>query len=208
MRVYITAGGYDAMPPEELDEMLRYLKGLADATRLRLLGLLATEERSVEELAALLRVKAPTVSHHLAKLKDLDLVRMRAEGNTHYYRLNEHGLGRMNALLAAPEQVAALAGGLPEDAWERKVLGEYFTKNGRLREMPMQRKKRAVVMRWLAEQFAWGRTYTEKEVNELLGRYHEDVAYLRRELVGMNLLQREHGIYWQTEAGSEPHGKA
>lgn len=196
------------MPPEELDEMLRYLKGLADATRLRLLGLLATEERSVEELAALLRVKAPTVSHHLAKLRELDLVRMRAEGNTHYYRLNERGLGRVGALLATPEQVAALAGGQPEDAWERKVLGEFLDKNGRLREVPMQRKKRAVVMRWLAEQFAWGRTYTEKEVNALLGQYHEDVAYLRRELVGMNLLQRERGVYWRTEAAREPRDEA
>lgn len=195
------------MPREELDELLRYLKGLADATRLRLLGLLATEERSVAELAALLRVKAPTVSHHLAKLRELDLVRMRAEGNTHYYRLNEHGLGRMNTLLATPERVAALAGELPEDAWERKVLGEYFTKNGQLREMPMQRKKRAVVMRWLAEQFAWDRTYTEKEVNERLRQYHEDVAYLRRELVGMNLLQREHGVYWRPEPGSDPRGE-
>lgn len=184
------------MPPDELDDMLRYLKGLADATRLRLLGLLATEERSVEELAALLQVKAPTVSHHLAKLRELDLVRMRAEGNTHYYRLHEHGLDRVNALLASPERVAALASEQPEDAWERKVLGE-FVQDGRLKLIPAQRKKREVVMRWLVEQFAWGRTYTEKEVNELLGRYHEDVAYLRRELIGMRLLQREHGVYWR-----------
>jgi len=31
------------MPPDELDEVLRYLKALADHSRLRLLGLLATE---------------------------------------------------------------------------------------------------------------------------------------------------------------------
>ena len=195
------------MPPEELDEMLRYLKGLAEATRLRLLGLLATEERSVEELAALLRVKAPTVSHHLAKLRELDLVRMRAEGNTHYYRLNEHGLGRVNTLLATPEQVAAMAGELPEDAWEQKVLRDYFVE-GRLREIPAQRKKRDVILRWLAERFERGRTYSEKEINERLRQYHEDVAYLRRELVGMTLLQREHGVYWRPESGSEPRGEA
>lgn len=195
------------MPPEELDEMLRYLKGLADATRLRLLGLLATEERSVEELAALLRVKAPTVSHHLAKLRELDLVRMRAEGNTHYYRLNEHGLGRVNTLLATPERVAALAGKQPEDAWEQKVLSDFFAE-GRLREIPAQRKKRDVILRWLAQRFERDRTYSEKEINERLRQYHEDVASLRRELIGARLLQREHGIYWRTEAGSELRGEA
>lgn len=195
------------MPPEDLDEMLRYLKGLADATRLRLLGLLATEERSVEELAALLRLKAPTVSHHLAKLKELDLVRMRAEGNTHYYRLNEHGLGRMNTLLATPERVAALAGEASGDAWERKVLRDFFVE-GRLKEIPAQRKKRDVILRWLAEQFEWGRTYTENEVNELLRQYHEDVASLRRELIGLRLLQREHGVYWRPESRGEPRGEA
>ena len=184
------------MAQEELDEMLRFLKGLSDATRLRLLGLVATEERSVEELATLLRLKAPTVSHHLAKLKELDLVRMRAEGNTHYYRLNELGLGRVNTLLATPKHIATLAGEQGADAWERKVLRDFIAE-GRLKEMPAQRKKREVVLRWLAEQFDRGRTYSEKDVNELLTRHHEDVAYLRRELVGAHLLQREHGVYWR-----------
>ena len=192
------------MPPDELDDMLRYLKGLADPTRLRLLGLLATQERSVEELATLLRVKAPTVSHHLAKLKELDLVHMRAEGNTHFYRLYEQGLGRMKTLLASPERIAALAGEQPSDAWERKVLRDFFA-DGRLKNVPAQRKKREVVLTWLAAQFEPDRTYTEQEANELLGRYHDDVAYLRRELVGMRLLQREHGIYWRPpSAGEQP----
>src|SRR4051812_19082702 len=51
------------------------------------LGILATRECSVEELAALLELRAPTVSHHLARLKDLGLVAMRADGNTHLYHL-------------------------------------------------------------------------------------------------------------------------
>ena len=192
--------------------MLRYLKGLADATRLRLLGLLAIDERSVEELAALLQVKAPTVSHHLAKLKALDLVLMRAEGNTHFYRLNGRGLERLNARLATPERVAALAVEQPVDAWERKVLRD-FVEDGRLNAVPAQRKKREVVLRWLADRFEVGRTYAEKDVNELLAHSHEDVAYLRRELIGMQLLQREHGVYWRTpsrhdQAADTPSGDA
>lgn len=187
------------MPPEELEELLGYLKALADQSRLRLLGLLATQERSVDELATLLDLRPPTVSHHLSKLKELDLVSMRAEGNTHLYRLNARGLGRVNKLLATPERVADLARDFEGDAWERKVLRD-FIEDGRLKAIPAQEKKRLVILRWLAEQFDWGQTYPEKDVNEVLKRVHPDVASLRRDLIGHRFMERENGVYWRTRA--------
>src|SRR2546421_14871 len=69
----------------------------------------------------------------------------------------------------------------------------------RLRRIPAQRKKRVVVLRKLLERFARGRTYSEREVNELLGRAHEDVATLRRELVMYGFLKRERGVYGVAE---------
>jgi len=62
------------MPQEEFETLLQFFKAVADETRLKLLGILATREHSVEELAALLQLKAPTVSHHLAKLKEINAV--------------------------------------------------------------------------------------------------------------------------------------
>ena len=183
--------------PQDLDTIVIYLKTLADQTRLRLLGLLATERRSVEELAALLNLKPSTVSWHLGKLKELDLVRMRADGNTHIYRLNGKGLGRINKLLVTPERVAMIARD-DENAWERKVLRD-FLEDGALREIPAYRKKRDVILRWLADQFAFGRTYTEAEVNEIIKRSHPDFATLRRELIGGRFMRRELGIYERVE---------
>lgn len=186
---------------EDLESIVRYLKTLADQTRLRLLGLLATEKRSVEELATLLDLKPSTVSWHLNKLKELDLVRMRAEGNTHVYQLNGKGLGRINKLLATPERVAVIAKD-DEDAWERKVLRD-FLEEGTLREIPAYRKKRHVILRWLADQFEYGRTYTEAEVNAIIKRHHPDSATLRRELVGGDFMRREHGVYWRVELSGD-----
>ena len=183
--------------PQDLDTMVRYLKTLADQTRLRLLGLLATEKRSVEELATLLGLKPSTVSWHLGKLKELDLVRMRAEGNTHVYQLNSKGLGRINKLLMTPERVAIIAQD-NENAWERKVLRD-FLEDGALKEIPAYRKKRSVILRWLANQFEVGRTYTEAEVNEIIKRRHADSATLRRELIGGGFMRRERGTYWRVE---------
>ena len=188
----------------ELQTLLRYLKTLADQTRLRILGLLANQSRSVEELAHLLDLKASTVSWHLGKLKELELVQMRAEGNTHVYRLNGKGLGQIHHLLDSPERMSLWVDDEAGDAWERKVIADYV-QDGRLKVMPAYRKKREILLRWLADTFEYGRTYTEKDVNELLGHYHEDTATLRRELVGYKLLQRERGIYWRTPAPAQPH---
>ncbi len=48
-----------ASASDDLQTLLVYLKTLADQTRLRILGLLAAEKRSVEELATLLDLKPP-----------------------------------------------------------------------------------------------------------------------------------------------------
>jgi hypothetical protein len=181
----------------DLQTMLVYLKTLADETRLRMIGLLAEQKRSVEELAALLDLRPPTVSWHLARLKEVDLVAMQAEGNTHIYRLNGKGLGRINKLLAAPERVAVLDE-VEAQAWDRKVLQDFLT-GAYAKALPSYRKKRQIILRWLAKQFEEGRRYPEKEVNEIIKRYHPDTAALRRELIGEKLMQRESGVYWRLE---------
>ena len=183
----------EATPGAELG----ILKALADESRLAILGLVARRERSVSELAALLAVKAPTVSHHLAKLKEARLVGMRSAGTTHYYRLDTTGLATLRAGLRTPERIAALsasAAGVGADAAETKVLAN-FLEGERLKEIPASLKKRQIILRWLVEDFEPGRDYAEKQVNEIIGRRHPDFATLRRELIVGGLLTRTSGIY-------------
>ena len=186
------------MSQDEFQALLQFFKVLADENRLKLLGILANGERNVEELAALLKLKAPTVSHHLAKLKELDLVRMRSDGNTHYYLLNVEALRTTNKLLLTPQKMASLVDDVEGDAWERKILKDFF-EGTRLKEIPASPKKRSVILKWLANQFEYGVFYKEAQVNEILQRHHEDSAYLRRELIsiGTGLMQRDKGTYWR-----------
>lgn len=186
------------MSQDELQALLTFFKTLADESRLRLLGVLATREATVEELAALLALKGPTVSHHLAKLRGLGLVGMRAEGTSHHYFLNLDALSAMSKDLLTAEKVAALADDVEGEAWERKVLKDFF-EGERLKEIPASRKKRAVVLHWLAHRFEAGKRYPEREVNTLIGRHHPDFATLRRELIGHGLLARENGVYWRLD---------
>lgn len=189
-------------PEERMALLLSYLKTLADLSRLRMLGALATQERTVEELAELLDLKAPTVSHHLARLRALGLVETRAEGVTRWNRLHVAGLERLAKLLATPAVVATLAADVEGATWERKTLRDYLD-GDRLKEIPAQLKKRQVIVRWLADQFEWERDYSEAEVNETLKRRYPDSATLRRELIGERLLARDHGRYWRTEPLTE-----
>ena len=184
------------MPQEEFETLLQFFKAVADETRLKLLGILATREHSVEELAALLQLKAPTISHHLAKLKELNLVGMRSEGNIHIYWLNAETLRDSSKGLLSSEKMASLVDDVEGDAYERKVLKDFF-EGTRLKEIPASRKKRSVILKWLANQFDPGVHYSEVQVNEILQRYHPDSATLRREMIGEHLLQREKGFYWR-----------
>lgn len=183
------------MVDNKLSDMLTFFKALSDESRLKIVGTLAANERSVEELASLLDLRAPTVSHHLAKLKSIDLVSMRSEGNTHLYSLNSDALRSLSKEILSVEKIAT-EDIVDSQAWEKKILKDFFS-DSRLKVIPASRKKRDVILRFLAEQFKRNKKYKEKEVNKIIKRHHEDFATLRRELVGASLMKRKAGIYWR-----------
>lgn len=76
----------------DLESWSAQLKVFADATRVRLLALLAREELTVAELSSITRLAQPRVSTHLARLKDAGLVRDRRAGVSAYYRFDEQAL--------------------------------------------------------------------------------------------------------------------
>jgi predicted transcriptional regulator len=179
------------------DELLAFFKALADATRLKIVGLLAQEPLTVEQLAAMLDVWPSTASHHLARLAEIGLVSARAEGYYSIYSLNTAALEQMAQRLLARETLPAMAAEVDMDAFDRKVWRDFATTDGRLKQIPAQRKKLLAVLRHLATLFEPGARYGEKQVNEMLARYHEDTATLRRELVDNHLLDRKSGEYWR-----------
>jgi len=195
-----------AMTKEEHEQLLHFFKALADESRLKLLGILAQGERNVGDLAALLALTEPTISHHLSKLRLVGLVNLRTEGNQRFYRLDPQRLARMKQLVADVETLPSADEAKADDSWidalemseeERKILRDY-TANGRIQQLPSRQKKLLVILRWLASQFQPGVKYTEREVNAILTQYHEDYAGLRRDLVDFGFLRRERGggKYW------------
>jgi len=174
--------------------MLQFCKAMADDSRLKIVGLLSTAEHSVQQLASILELKEPTVSHHLSVLKQLDLVRMRADANFRWYRLNDEVLGQISRAVFSRGNIARLAESAGARGYDRKVL-DNFVDGERLIEIPVSYKKRLVILKWLIDFFDPGISYTESELNAILKLHHHDCATLRREMIGCGMLSREKGVY-------------
>ena len=97
------------MEPQPPEIMLQFCKAMADESRLKIVGLLSTAEHSVQQLASMLGLKEPTVSHHLAILKQLELLTLRADGNFRWYRLNDEVLGQISRAVFSRDSIAKLA---------------------------------------------------------------------------------------------------
>jgi ArsR family transcriptional regulator, arsenate/arsenite/antimonite-responsive transcriptional repressor len=68
---------------------VEFAKAIADETRQKIMSLCCCRELSVNEIVERLNVSQPTVSHHLAILRDAGLVNVRPEGKQTYYTLNQ-----------------------------------------------------------------------------------------------------------------------
>jgi hypothetical protein len=184
------------MTETDVASLLRFFKALGHESRLKLLGFVAQRDRTVQELARLLGLSEPTTSHHLGLLRNVELVRLRPEGNLHWYAFEADGLVRLAKSLLSQREITRWAGEVTEELPNR-LIQNYLGPDGRLRQIPAARKKRYTVLAWLATHFDNDRRYREAEVNQILQTRHWDSATLRRELVGYRMLARERGIYWR-----------
>jgi hypothetical protein len=180
-------------------ELLTFFKALADANRLKIVGLLAGQPSTVEDLAVALKLSPSTVSHHLARLGEAGLVSARARGRYSVYQLEVAALeDRARRLLARPD-LPAVAPEADVDAFERAVLNNFLGPDGRIKDLPAQQKKLLVILQHVAQAFEPGVRYTEKQVKAILSRFYDDTTTVRRLLVDFHLVARESGIYWKVE---------
>ena len=187
--------------PERSEELLTFFKALSDENRLKIVGFLAQRPYTVEGLAEALHLGVSTTSHHLSRLTKAGLVSARAEGHYYIYSLQSEHLQSMAQHLLQGENLPKPSEELSEDVFDRKVLATFTDADGRITSFPAQRKKYLVLLRYVVRAFEPGVRYTEKQVNEILSRYNEDTADLRRSLIDTRMMARETGgsAYWRLE---------
>ena len=175
----------------EITERVMFLKLLADQSRLRILALLTEREHTVGALAAVLKLKEPTVSHHLSALRKTGVLSLRTEGRTHFYKLEQKDILKLLHELKPVSQPVVT----DSSEQDQQTLSRFFLSDGRLKSIPTQQSKQKVLLRKLVNEFDFGISYTEREVSEKLKAFHPDFAYLRRLLVDWKYLSRTNSIY-------------
>lgn len=189
------------------EDNLAALKLIGDDSRLKILGILENRPCSVEELSVLIGVSAPTISHHLEKCRSAGLVHMIKEGNTHIYALEEDEVRALTKFIDPRRLFKQARSAVKLDSWDEKVLNDFLEK-GRLKDLPASRKKRFIILAWLARKFPEGEEIPEAHINKRISKYYEDFALLRREMIGYGLMTRHAGVYQRvpsSQIGQNPH---
>jgi hypothetical protein len=180
----------------EQPEILAFVKAMASAERLRIIGVLARGKATQSEIAGQLGVPVRDVFNHLAFLANVGVVH-ETDG---VYDLDEKAIesfarGQFEGKRASFETEEEK----PEDV--RKVLKNFLNADGSLKQIPPQGNKLLIVLNFIVDAFAFDTNYTEKEVNTILRRFHVDTAALRRYLVDNGLMDRESNgtRYWRVK---------
>lgn len=89
------------MPATRVDASVEVLKALADPTRLQMIGVLkrSAEPVCICDFTAAFDLSQPTISHHMAKLREAGLVEATKDGIWAYYRLSRRLEAKTRALL-------------------------------------------------------------------------------------------------------------
>ena len=177
-------------------EAIALFKALADKSRLQILKSLALEDMYVERLAQRLDLTPATISFHLKKLAQAGAVSSYKSQYYTMYALNREVLntGILDLILEKSDEAETQA--QRDAAYRQKVIDSFF-EYGKLRSIPVQRKKERVILEFLAEKFEFGRIYTEREVNLIIADFHDDFCTLRRDMIAEKLLDRSREGYWK-----------
>jgi DNA-binding transcriptional ArsR family regulator len=184
-------------------DLVEFFKALGEPNRLRIVGLLAQRAYTVEQLAESLGLGVSTVSHHLTRLGRARIVSARSESYYNLYALNTDVLSTMAMGLLAHAKPPRPAMEQKLDAFDQKVLATFTSSDGYIKAFPTQEKKIHVLLRHVLPAFSHGVRYPEKRINEILKKYSDDTARLRRWLVEFGYMAREGGggKYWRIDEG-------
>jgi len=181
---------------ETQPEVLSFVKALASADRLRIVGLLSQGSKRAVEIASLLGMHPSDANRHLEQLTASSVVR-EAEG---VYYLDEKAIESLAR--GQFEGKRPVYDGKEEEKEDvRKVLKNFVKADGSLKQIPPMGNKLLIILNFIVEVFEFDTNYTEKEVNTILRRFHIDTAALRRYLVDYKLMARESDgtKYWRVK---------
>jgi len=175
-------------------EILAFVKAMASAERLRVIGTLVRGRATQAEIAEQLHIPVRDVFQHLSHLAHVGVVR-EEDG---VYDLDEKAIEALaRGQFEGKRPIYEAKEEKQEDV--RKVLKAYLNADGTLKQLPQEGKKMTIILNFILDAFPFDTSFTEKEVNTILRRFHVDTATLRRNLIDYGLMARESDgtRYWR-----------
>jgi hypothetical protein len=178
-------------------EMIDFVKAIAHTDRLKIVGMLVRKPATLAEIAKELSLPSRDAFNHLEFLKFVEVVR-EVSGK---FQLDDDGLEK----IASRQFQGKRSSFSPPDGLEpdrKKVLGAFLNPDGTIRQIPNSRTqgtKYRIVLEYVLAAFEPDVNYTEKQVNQIILRFNEDFAGLRRDLVDAKMMARERdgSMYWR-----------
>lgn len=186
----------------EISKSIEIMKSLADTSRLQVLNAVLQKPQYVEELAHRINLAVSTVSFHLKKLEKAGLVCKKKDQYYIVYKVNDAIFNLTLRELISFDNIEKFIQDERVEKYRQKVL-KTFMKNKRLTKLPVQRKKKLIILDEFVKKFNTGKKYTEDEVDSLINETYDDHCTIRRLLIEEEIMQRENQIYWLTEDGKK-----
>ncbi|MCA1034440.1 MULTISPECIES: DUF2087 domain-containing protein [Bacillaceae] len=181
----------------QLDRLVAFHKTMGDPARIRIIALLSNGPLHGQAIAGKLGLTPPTITHHLNKLKAINSIYQRRDKNTIYYYVNESVIKQQAEVLINlfDKKEGEMEEMLEMHNEKQKVIENFITKEGKLKNIPAQRKKKLFIFEHIASGLKMGKKYPEKELNEYIKKFHEDYATIRREFIVNHFMYRENSVY-------------
>lgn len=176
------------------ENCIKIFKCLADKSRLLIINNLMESPMYVELLSERLGLAPSTVSFHLKKLEEVKLVYSVKEQYYVTYYLNKDILSLNLSEIISEAQWETDIQSEREEQYKEGVIKTFFS-YGKLKSIPVQQKKRKIVLEKIAESFDSDKEYSEREVNIIIADFHDDFCTIRRTMIEFKILERENNVY-------------
>ena len=180
----------------EIHQSIEIMKSLADTSRLQVLNAIMDKPQYVEELAHRMNLAVSTVSFHLKKLEKAGLVTKKKDQYYIIYSLNEELFSLSLRELTSFNNIEKFVQEERIDKYRQKVLKTFFKKE-KLVRLPVQRKKKLIVLNEFLKMFKMEKIYPEPEVDAIINRLFDDHCTIRRLLIEEGVMKRDNKQnYW------------
>jgi hypothetical protein len=80
-------------------------------------------------------------------------------------------------------------------------IDQFFRPDGTLITIPVKLAKKLAILRHIASELSPDTKYPEKQLNEIIAKYHDATAALRRHMIEYGILERDgESVYWAAQS--------